>query len=413
MTLAAVKPQKIPPSYHLDGAYVRITTNGGLKGMKEGLWGRIAQIVNSESDDNRINIRVLHPDSGELLEIGWRTDWVEPLLSGEQVDEVATLRIAIASSDSQAEGLSQEAEGENLLVFTSGETRSEEEDGAEMRSVLRHEERSPTIEVTEVEVVEELSPEEESDRLHLERKVERAFYEAGVALRKLRDRKLYRSTHKTFEAYCQDRFGFSRRRPYQLIDAANVMENLCTIGTQILPTSERQVRDLFGHEASFQQSAWTEAVEANGGKVPPARLVKSVVERLKAKPLISASHFCSVGDAFTLIRLTGRESKYNGCWAIAIALNDFTVEVDVHDGTLIVKPENLQPIDSPQERRELPAIVARIKRLRNMGLLDRGAYTMLESFGKQTYLTDLEDKVLSFMEQYYGLYLNLSCWANC
>jgi hypothetical protein len=59
--------------------------------------------------------------------------------------------------------------------------------------------------------VPELTEEEERDRLHLERKVERAFYEAGKALMELRDRRLYRSTHKTFEEYCRDRFGHSRR----------------------------------------------------------------------------------------------------------------------------------------------------------------------------------------------------------
>jgi hypothetical protein len=41
-----------------------------------------------------------------------------------------------------------------------------------------------------------LSQEEELQRLHLERKVERAFYEAGKALMELRDQRLYRSTHQ-------------------------------------------------------------------------------------------------------------------------------------------------------------------------------------------------------------------------
>jgi hypothetical protein len=45
--------------------------------------------------------------------------------------------------------------------------------------------------------------------------VERAFFEAGKALAQLRDglgdRRLYRSTHKTFEEYCRDGFGYSRQ----------------------------------------------------------------------------------------------------------------------------------------------------------------------------------------------------------
>ena len=71
-----------------------------------------------------------------------------------------------------------------------------------------------------------LTTEEEGDRLHLERKVERAFYEAGMALMQLRDRRLYRTTHPTFEEYCRDRFNYTRRRLYQLIEAAIVYDNL-------------------------------------------------------------------------------------------------------------------------------------------------------------------------------------------
>ena len=117
----------------------------------------------------------------------------------------------------------------------------------------------PPPETVKVEVVtDELTEEEERDRLFLERKVERAFYEAGRALRELRDRRLYRSTHKTFEEYCSDRFGFKRRHPYQLIDAANVVDNLsacapteqskmCAIGAQNEMSSSWRTRKKFHH----------------------------------------------------------------------------------------------------------------------------------------------------------------------
>jgi hypothetical protein len=61
----------------------------------------------------------------------------------------------------------------------------------------------------EVTVLESLSVEEESERLRLERKVEKAFFEAGLALQTLRDKRLWRSTHYSFKEYCQDRFAFS------------------------------------------------------------------------------------------------------------------------------------------------------------------------------------------------------------
>jgi hypothetical protein len=263
-----------------------------------------------------------------------------------------------------------------------------------------------------VEDLEELTPDEERERHRLELRVERAFYEAGAALRELRDRRLYRSTHKTFEEYCQYRFGYHRRHSYQLINAAAVVENLCansaqtglgTKNTQILPTSEYQIRPLTKLEPVEQLIAWQQAVEEADGKVPSGRIVKGIVERLKEKPLFVASNFCQVGDVFILKKLEGTERKYNGCWAIANEVREFSVVVDVHDGILSVKPENLNPIDSPDVRRQLPVILERIRRLRNVGFLDRGAYNILEDLGRQTYLTDVEEKILSCLEEHYGV----------
>jgi hypothetical protein len=115
-----------------------------------------------------------------------------------------------------------------------------------------------------------LTVSEESDRNLLERKVERAFYEAGMALMELRDRRLYRSTHATFEEYCQDRFDYTRRRPYQLIEAAQIYDNLSEKWVKflhILPTKEGQVQPLSQLARESQPLAWETAVEEAGGKV--------------------------------------------------------------------------------------------------------------------------------------------------
>ncbi|MCC5653854.1 AAA family ATPase, partial [Nostoc sp. XA013] len=140
---------------------------------------------------------------------------------------------------------------------------------------------SATITVTAVEVTE-LTQEEQSDRLLLERKVERAFFEAGKALAQLRDRILYRSTHKTFDEYCLDRFAYNRSRSYQLVDAAVIVDNLqkCPQIVDILPTAEGQVRPMTKLEPQEQQEAWLKAVELAGGKVPTGRIVKNVVQRI-------------------------------------------------------------------------------------------------------------------------------------
>ncbi len=58
---------------------------------------------------------------------------------------------------------------------------------------------SGSVEVVETE---ELTSDELTVRLHLERQVERAFYLAGKALAELRSRRLYRSTRANASKFC-------------------------------------------------------------------------------------------------------------------------------------------------------------------------------------------------------------------
>ena len=141
---------------------------------------------------------------------------------------------------------------------------------------------------------DELSFEDERDRLKLEREVERAFYRAGCALKELRDRRLYRSSHKTFQEYCQDRFGFTRRRSDYLISAAEVVDNLSGEPEAklereplvlILPTSERQCRPLTKLKPEQQREIWHKAVETSKGKVPSGKVVSALVAEIEGKPI--------------------------------------------------------------------------------------------------------------------------------
>ena len=264
-----------------------------------------------------------------------------------------------------------------------------------------------TVDTTAITIQEskELTTDEERERHRLELKVELGFQEAVKALKELRDKKLYRSTHQTFEDYVVGRFGMQRAHAYRLINAAIVIENLSPIG-DILPMNESQCREIAKLPSLEQQrKAWRQTLAGTGGKMPTIKQVKSIVERLKEKPLVKASEFCTVGDAFILTRLEGTERKYNGCWAIAGELRDFTIAVDVYDGELAVKPENLNPIDLPDVRRQLPQTLKRIKRLRNnnVEMLDRGASNILRDLGRQIYLTEFEADLLTFMEERYGI----------
>lgn len=77
----------------------------------------------------------------------------------------------------------------------------------------------------------------------LEAVVERGmdtFIEVGIALAEIRDARLYREQFVTFEAYCRERWGFSRSRGYRLIRAAELAAMSPTGDIR----SERQARAL-------------------------------------------------------------------------------------------------------------------------------------------------------------------------
>ena len=106
----------------------------------------------------------------------------------------------------------------------------------------------------------------------------RTFVEVGTALLTIRDRRLYRAQHGTFEDYCQGRWGMSRPRAYQMIDAATVVGNLSTIVDKF-PTTESQARPLTQLPPEAQPVVWQRAVEtAPEGKVTAAHVQAAVNE---------------------------------------------------------------------------------------------------------------------------------------
>ena len=76
-------------------------------------------------------------------------------------------------------------------------------------------------------------------------------------------------------------------------------------------------------------------------------------------------------------------------------LKVLTSITDVHDATITVKPENLHKIDLHKAHQQLPQLLQRIRRLRKVGFLDRGAHNVLEDLGKYTDLTSVEEGLLS------------------
>ena len=119
-------------------------------------------------------------------------------------------------------------------------------------------------------------------------KGQKTFVEVGDALLRIQEQRLYRRTHRTFGSYCRERWGWSRSRAYQLIEAASVIEDLSTNGGQtqpslppILPTSERQARPLAELPQEERRAVWEQLVEETDGQ-PTAKAVERAAKKAKA-----------------------------------------------------------------------------------------------------------------------------------
>ena len=222
---------------------------------------------------DRIEIRDGHQLSG-------KTFTVATLLARgavETIDEIVFQRedwqkieATVMSIGKKSEEL---ADSNCTLAYT--EIEMVEQDSTEAL-VARSTEGELTVEsaITTIQEIGELTEDEEWERHRLELKVERAYVEAGTALRKLRDKRLYRSTHRTFDAYCQERFGLSSRHSYRLIESANVIDNLkefCDQFGHILPAKESVCRFLTSFQPNQQIFAWQQILQETGGKYPTGK----------------------------------------------------------------------------------------------------------------------------------------------
>jgi hypothetical protein len=125
-------------------------------------------------------------------------------------------------------------------------------------------------------ILEALNEDEAVEREQLEYDVDQGIegaFKVANALLTIREKRLYRSTHATYEEYVEDRFQMSVRRARYLTFAAGVVKSLEDSGVTDLPTNERQVRELQSVVPEDHAKVWERAkVEAKAkGKKEPGR----------------------------------------------------------------------------------------------------------------------------------------------
>ncbi|MER6816436.1 hypothetical protein ABT299_44845 [Spirillospora sp. NPDC000708] len=130
-----------------------------------------------------------------------------------------------------------------------------------------------------------LDPEERSLFKLCEKKVTTlrdAFLDAGKALENIRDRRLYRETHKSFEAYCRERWTMSRVQADRLIRAGRIAAKLKPIGFNPVESQMRAVGPVDKrHGVDAAITVYRTVAEADGVTVT-ADVLKRVVSVLPA-----------------------------------------------------------------------------------------------------------------------------------
>lgn len=115
------------------------------------------------------------------------------------------------------------------------------------------------------------------------------FVEVGDALAQVRDGRLYLAHAETFEAYCSERWGLSRSRSYELIDAAAITNAVSGIPDTPKPANAGQATALapLKDEPEKAAEAMRNAAADSNGK-PTAKAITEAVKELVEEKVAAA-----------------------------------------------------------------------------------------------------------------------------
>lgn len=142
-----------------------------------------------------------------------------------------------------------------------------------------------TLEGTLVESgTSSITPIEEQRFVQLEHTIRTGiavFYAVGGALVEIREKRLYRANHTTFEDYCQKQWGMTRQHANRMISAAQIVNELEPTGS--IPTSEAVARPLSRLPPELREKAWQLAQKWAGVGAVTAAIVEQAAEEILPK----------------------------------------------------------------------------------------------------------------------------------
>lgn len=106
------------------------------------------------------------------------------------------------------------------------------------------------------------------------------FVAVGIALAEIRDTRLYRATHTSFEAYCIARLDIKKSQAYRLISGAAAVSALSPFGDVPKPKNEVQARELVKAPPDKHAVIMTMAKVKAGNREITTRVIRQAISEL-------------------------------------------------------------------------------------------------------------------------------------
>ncbi len=164
-----------------------------------------------------------------------------------------------------------------------------DEEGELIKPYLHGDDPEPEVELSP------LNPEEKDLLQECEAEIDEnldAFTAVGVSLFKIKSQKLYRETHPSFEAYCNDKWGFSRFHATRLINASKVVKNLekaHQVGAVLVPPTEACARKIADLTPDEQEAVCKEVKNSVGERKPHAKDYENARNKVLPHKAITSS----------------------------------------------------------------------------------------------------------------------------
>lgn len=112
----------------------------------------------------------------------------------------------------------------------------------------------------------------------------KTFIDVGTALAEIRDAKLYLATHKTFEAYCVEKWQFKRAHAHRIIAAAKIAKQMSPVGDVSTERSARALLKVPEEKREAVVKAATDSAKSAGRTMTTKDLTDAAKTLIPAVP---------------------------------------------------------------------------------------------------------------------------------